>query len=597
MLKGGTKLILINRIEERLHKIAKAGTGSSSLKLYTIPSHATLPFLPPEIIRMIARLAPVNVCRDLRNACKRNRVLITPDDIIFAEAGWHAVWGIEHCWDWATDYWHRDILVLYASDVSRWTRQDTLLDAVRKNDRVIIDSLIRAGAKVNGPVLGRAAEYYPEIVKYLLTRKVESFTERDLDAIEAGMGKAIKKSHMEAVKLLVPLIAADDDRAEDAFLYACYAGNIDIVRAAINSGINVNVGNDTPIHSAVFNGHAEIVQILLQAGATLQLDDDPYLSIAVSKNHIDVVRILLQSNLGGNIHAENDLALRLAASKGYTEVVQLLIEAGADVHAQQDTAIIIAVRNGHVGVVRALIQGGADVHVRQEAPLYHAVSVGQLEVMEVLLEAGANPRIDEGCLLYTAVNRGRPQILQRLLKAGVNSNLRGGGAVMTASGNGHSDIVKVLLDGGAESLLVAGALIIAAYAGSAEMVKMLLAPAMPKARPISLYGAALKGHVAVVEVVLATILGEVRELRLRDAILCFALEQARKEGHDAVVDILLKAGAVLNPTDSQRQEWGDRLFIQEDFDSMMAIVQKTIANHEELCRELRELKNAELELT
>ena len=108
--------------------------------------------------------------------------------------------------------------------------------------------------------------------------------------------------------------------------------------------IRSNLGNlnardekgNTELILAARSGELEIVQALIDAG--------------VDVNH---------QNIYGNT------ALIESAKRGHLETVRALIGAGADVHHQnlfRDTALILAADKGHLETVRALIDAGADVH-------------------------------------------------------------------------------------------------------------------------------------------------------------------------------------------------------------------------------------------
>lgn len=157
-------------------------------------------------------------------------------------------------------------------------------------------------------------------------------------------------------------------------------------------------------------------------------------------------------------------------------------------------AFVKSAERGRIDDVKRLISAGVDVNIVARGdgtPLIGAARGGQLETVLLLLDNGAD----------------------------VNLGVRGdGNPLIAAARRGHAEVVRVLLERGAEiDRVVPGdenALIQAAWNGHADVVALLIG-----------WGADV--NVRVVE------RGEVRT----------ALRMASRSGHDAVVRILLAAGA------------------------------------------------------
>ncbi|MDP6893380.1 MAG: ankyrin repeat domain-containing protein, partial [Verrucomicrobiota bacterium] len=91
---------------------------------------------------------------------------------------------------------------------------------------------------------------------------------------------------------------------------AAREGNLNIVIQQLNTGVDVNLANesgDTPITYAAFMGHLEIVDLLIEKGAKVNA-----------------------KGLAGWT------PLHLAAQRGHKKITELLIEKGADINSTTD---------------------------------------------------------------------------------------------------------------------------------------------------------------------------------------------------------------------------------------------------------------------
>jgi ankyrin repeat protein/beta-lactamase regulating signal transducer with metallopeptidase domain len=197
-----------------------------------------------------------------------------------------------------------------------------------------------------------------------------------------------------------------------------------------------------------------------------------------------------------------DVALLEAAEKGALAKMQKLLDEGARADAAisgDGSPLIAAARAGRLDAIKLLIASGAKVNRGvggDGSPLIMAAKEGHLEAVRLLLDEGAD--IDLG--------------------------VRGdGNALIMAAGAGRLDVMRLLLDRGASiEKIVPGdenPLIHASEAGEAAAVRLLLD------RGADVHARAWAGT--------GNDRGEWRT----------ALKMARRNGHQAVVRILLEAGA------------------------------------------------------
>ena len=124
-----------------------------------------------------------------------------------------------------------------------------------------------------------------------------------------------------------------------------------------------------PIHNAARNGNLNRVRALLNSGtnvnARYQYGETP-LIFAAYKGRLPMVRELLDR--GANINArdhEGETALIRAAFWGHLAIVRLLLERGANVNARTHegwTPLMYTADSGHLAIVRELLEHGSNTN-------------------------------------------------------------------------------------------------------------------------------------------------------------------------------------------------------------------------------------------
>jgi uncharacterized protein len=230
--------------------------------------------------------------------------------------------------------------------------------------------------------------------------------------------------------------------------------------------------------------------------------------------------------------------------------------------------LVEAVRLGDTGKGRAFIEQGADVNAQSPdgtSALHWAVHLGDDATVRLLIGEGA--RVDQlngyGLApLHVAASEGRASLVKILLDSGASTSLRGRNfetALLMASRKGCAECVKALLTMGSDPNVRDEAfdltpLMLASWSGSAESVAALLeagaqvdASTRPGPEPKWVEPGA--GRASHGEGILRGGVPE-RGSRPPRAGQMTSLHYAAREGHTAVVKLLLEHGARIEQTEA-----------------------------------------------
>lgn len=221
-----------------------------------------------------------------------------------------------------------------------------------------------------------------------------------------------------------------------------------------------------------------------------------------------------------------------AAREGNTASVRALLRAGADANAAAPDgtrALHYAAQRNDAGSVRLLLAARAEADAAtalQVTPLQLATANGNADIVKQLLASGADSDARDlagETRLMSAARGGSPQVIRLLLEAGAKLEdtdpTYGQTALIFAARAGHVDAVRELIAGGAN-----------------VMARTRVGP-VPPSRPIG--GTKGKG------------VEKSPERGARPAIPGgkTALHYAARDGHVALAQVLLDAGAVLDDRD------------------------------------------------
>ncbi|KAJ3030383.1 hypothetical protein HDV00_008963 [Rhizophlyctis rosea] len=360
---------------------------------------------------MIARLAYPAI-HLVCSADKASRALITPDDVIWAEAGWRALRrGVESCWRWAAaGTGHIPILEAFVDDVSGETLQRTLYQAVFKGCQEIVGVVLTGNVDVHEDddfVLRMAGEKgHIEIVELLLEAGANVHASND-QAIDL----AAREGCIDVMKLLLGAATFGCNAMGEALTSAADKGHVEIVKLVLDRAVGgfpeeegESLGWDgfkgQALRYAATWGHVEVVRALLRANTDIHHEDDAALCEAAAYGKVEVLEALLEAGAG-----HLDKALRVAATSGTVQTVKMLLKAGARMHVDgspyRNSALGIAAAKGRTGMVKAMLQEKPDIDVCNEALIDAAIG-GDAKIVRALLKVADVHYDGDAALAYAA---------------------------------------------------------------------------------------------------------------------------------------------------------------------------------------------------
>ena len=182
-------------------------------------------------------------------------------------------------------------------------------------------------------------------------------------SLNDGLREAARHGDLAAVKTLLAKGAEVNSATEfgaTALIFAADSGHVEIVKALIDGGADVNLKDSTygstAIDWAAGKGYAPIVEILLAKGATSVSDT---LDAAIDKGYTEVAKVVLAT---GKLPKESlGAPLAMARRGGRTEIAELLVKAGAVALPKASDVVPAELLAKYAGVYRS--ERGTDVTV------------------------------------------------------------------------------------------------------------------------------------------------------------------------------------------------------------------------------------------
>ncbi|KAJ7373027.1 Transient receptor putative cation channel sub A member 1 [Desmophyllum pertusum] len=408
---------------------------------------------------------------------------------------------------------------------------------------------------------------------------------------------AILGRHVKIIEMLLEAGADTSllDESQDAPLHmAVRTGDENLVGIFLrrdDSDANIKGhGSRTALHIAADLDKVSICKILIEHGASPDCRDDNNmtpLTQAVEKGSKNAVefffddaksRETVMKDILCNVDSEGSTLLHLAVNSGNTDIVQLCLDNGAVIRQPKEsdrrtpfheacaqgsleiiqlfasnpticrinviafdseglTPLHVAALNNHSDVVKYLLEQGASIDPRDKlrrTPLFLAAGVGGTESVRVLIDGGADVKVKDvdlrSCVRVAVGHTATMEVLLRKREAFrliTAKDITGFAPVHYAAKYGHLQIMLLFMERNRSTTTVT----------SDEL-------------HTALHGAARYGWREIVEVLLSG--RNIRSINLKDNQGKTALHFACVEGHDPVVERLLKLGATVEKDHNNR---------------------------------------------
>eukprot|EP00522_Entomoneis_paludosa_P016198 CAMPEP_0172440294 /NCGR_PEP_ID=MMETSP1065-20121228/964_1 /TAXON_ID=265537 /ORGANISM="Amphiprora paludosa, Strain CCMP125" /LENGTH=892 /DNA_ID=CAMNT_0013189081 /DNA_START=48 /DNA_END=2726 /DNA_ORIENTATION=- len=447
-----------------------------------------------------------------------------------------------------------------------------LMTAAVGGHAAVVETLLANGADAAStdkegltPLMNAAEKGDAKVIQSLLTSIPEDERADHVNLMSTTGFNALiiacAHGNTEAVSILLDygadVAASHADSGVTALMYAAANQKNEVVKLLLEKGQasvdQTHLGGGTALLEAATGGAVEAMQILMDAGANFDHKDDdgvsPVMGIA-SQCVLEGQKLVVEAlQKAGKWDAELDrmsfsggTPIMFAAAGGHTECVNHFVELGAFVdarskatpeylakmekaveagttppdqerHVDDVTALHVAAQGGHLACVQALLAAGADpllVDAEGRSALTMAIKGNYGEVAVALVKAGADPNIvyldeeskTEHNLLFDSIMVENEEFALALIEKGADIYHVDDKKVTTllqASHRGLTDVVAKLIEAHA------------ANGGAAKSTTFLDDGSEEGVTP---------------------------------------LVAASSEGHDAVVDLLIKAGASVNVNDA-----------------------------------------------
>ncbi|KAJ3032520.1 hypothetical protein HDV00_007426 [Rhizophlyctis rosea] len=285
--------------------------------------------LLPELIRQIALWTDPQTLRRVRRSSKQFHSLISPKDLVVAEARWrYSTRGVDDYFSRAARNGHIHVMKTYFATVPIYVRSTAFLSAAK------------AG---NVPALR------------FLTDQHKTFTRQHY---HLALDRAVEEGHAGVVRFLLPIVLAHDTDVGTWIREAARMRHREVVVVLANA---VTEGKarvmdqkdlDWGLFAAARAGYVDMVTSLLAAGADVNSEDGYALHCAKFRDYVGVVKALLEA--GANIGWHECLTLRTSCV-GYMEIVEMLFATDAPVRIYIiDDEVGIAATEAYLAIKAAI---------------------------------------------------------------------------------------------------------------------------------------------------------------------------------------------------------------------------------------------------
>ena len=168
---------------------------------------------------------------------------------------------------------------------------------------------------------------------------------------------AVQRGDVDGVlRLLQCRYPTGDSRDTLPLLDAAAYGQLDVVRALVETGFPLDSSGFSPLCCAVARGRLKVVEYLLDQGVSQRSTPDGRspVYLAAANGHLQIMKLLIERGADCSPIFQGSTLLHVAAEHGRLPVVEHLVNCGAPLNAQEtdgSTPLFAACVNGHDDVV------------------------------------------------------------------------------------------------------------------------------------------------------------------------------------------------------------------------------------------------------
>ncbi|KAH0558926.1 hypothetical protein GP486_004447 [Trichoglossum hirsutum] len=409
----------------------------------------------------------------------------------------------------------------------------------------------------NTPLHVAVAANSMECFSLLVAKSQVQVRNRD-DLTAADLAFHLKRKEMlNAFIDMAVLPTKPNEKGQSLLHQACEEGDDALAILLLNKGAGMNETDNMgrmPLELLAWKPNKPLAEELIRRGCNWE----SVLLRAASGGQHNVISVLLtyaRGDLQGILHEAWSCSVR----DDHFRVGTVLLAAGLGIEhkdGQGATPLWKAVESGAKKSIEILLarHPSLDTYCAGMTPLHKAVTNDSLAIIECLLEAGASPNLREGKWLATplliAIQVGSTRAARLLLRYGADKELRTNNKtpLESAIDRKSASIAQLLLEKGASTDKCREWLNDAIDNNDSSITHVLLPYTTLSGVEINEFirAAAMKQYVAVIRALLKRVHVEARNPQYGYA----ALVWAAKNGHLAVVEVLLENGADVNASNT-----------------------------------------------
>jgi len=291
------------------------------------------------------------------------------------------------------------------------TARTPLDSAVLTNRIDIVQFLTAQGARsARGKSILLTAVHHPELSSDMFTYLISR--EPNINVYDEHNDTPLMIATREGVVTASSLLAQDarvnwfaqNDIGETVLHCAAAANNVEILRAALAAGVDVNAvtqGGQTALHMATATLAAECIGVLLEHNINLDARDSMgsvALVSAILSGNGPIVYQLIDAGANPNIGASaGDTCLSLAVEMGHEGIVGALVYAGATITQHVLAQLAHSPRPTRAAIIRLLRLFGAQITHAEAGTLVAPVRLNPIDAAnrETLIDAQARGTLNE----------------------------------------------------------------------------------------------------------------------------------------------------------------------------------------------------------